>query len=180
MCLNDSSKASRRYTGQTRTASLSEWLGRYKGLSLLWKICTYQLSYEQEIWPAGSYTDALLGGAIVDKIDRFPTTQNDQSRKRHLDGSPSDISSHTNTRSSQSSRSTRSDSVPPHPSASIGVFHPSTAFMELTHSLGLEPSGLDRVFGVSDYAAWPSNGSPFGGVDEDVIPHRAMTFNRAT
>ena len=48
------------------------------------------------------------------------------------------------------------------------MFH-SSQFMELTHSLGLDPSGLNSVFDVPTYGAWPSNDVALTGMQGDMI-----------
>lgn len=46
--------------------------------------------------------------------------------------------------------------------------------MELTHSLGLDPSGLNSVFDVPTYGTWPSNDVALTGMQGDMIRNPAI------
>ncbi|KAF8583961.1 hypothetical protein K439DRAFT_1660982 [Ramaria rubella] len=120
----------------------------------------------KEIWPAASQAYELLKGAeVVRKTP--PVASTDQSRKRNLDESPSITSSGSHSE-------LRSESVLPQSSNhGIPVFHPSH-FMEMTHSLGLDPSGLNSAFETPAYRTWPSNDSPFAGMQEDAVRRATM------
>ncbi|KAF8511182.1 fungal-specific transcription factor domain-containing protein [Gautieria morchelliformis] len=116
----------------------------------------------KETWPAASHAYALLSGVNIDT--REPAVgRNDLSRKRPLDESHSVTSSQSHPQSQS-----EPGSVPPQSSHDgMNIFHPSQ-FMELTHSLGLDPSGLNSVFDVPACTTWPSNDPTFAGMQEDM------------
>lgn len=55
----------------------------------------------------------------------------------------------------------------------MNIFHHSQ-FMELTHSLGLDPSGLNSVFDVPTYNTRLSNDKAFTDVQGDISRNHAM------
>ncbi|KAF8583996.1 hypothetical protein K439DRAFT_1633948 [Ramaria rubella] len=106
--------------------------------------------------------ELLKGAEVVRKTQPVA-----QSRKHNLDESPSITSSGSHSE-------LRSESVLPQSSNhGITVFHPSH-FMEMTHPLGLDLSGLNSAFETPAYRTWPSNDSPFAGMQEDAVRRATM------
>ena len=148
-------------------------------------------------WPAACHAYDLLRGANVNKTVP-PVGQSDRSRKRPLEESSVTSSqsqscthtqsqSHTNTQSQSHTHShSHSDSssasvaaAPQQPQSSnseMSMF--ASPFMELTHSLGLDPSGLNSVFDVPTYSTWPSNNSIFTGMQGDLVRNSGMLLER--
>jgi hypothetical protein len=129
----------------------------------------------QATWPAASHACDLLHGVDVNKKG-LPIGQSDQSRKRPLEGSPSATSVPSQP---QTQTRTHSHSDPGSPTQEstttndLSMFHPSQ-FMELTHSLGLDPSGLNSVFDAPTYGTWLSNDMAFTGLQGDVVRSSTM------